>query len=153
MSGCLVCDGDQGCLICNGTYSRVLNATNIHYCEKCPQNCLNCTWSGNTSTCFQCLPGFTKATNGSCFACGSTNITYGCAVCYPSATCEICQAGLVLSSSNICVAEIVDQSNDNGFYIVLIVIISVACVGLFGLVIYNQYKKSTENQGLYNQIS
>ena len=51
-----------------------------------------------------------------------------------------------------CTAESVDNSKPTGFFIVVIVVLSVACVGLIGLSIYWHFSRR-DDEGLYSQIS
>lgn len=97
--------------------------------------------TGQISTaCVECSYGYVLLVTGSCYACGSSKETLGCKVCTPQLTCQTCQPGLSLNSTHQCVAETVDESSNNGMYIVLISIMSTVIVGLAVLIGYNMYK-------------
>ena len=74
-------------------------------------------------------------------------------VCIPTMSCHVCKAGLVLNSTNQCVAEAIDESNANGVFIALIVIFSIGIVLALIMIGYNIYtERSNRSSGLYSQI-
>lgn len=92
-------------------------------------------------------------TTGNCYACGSTPATQGCKVCTEVMTCQTCISGLVLNSTNQCTAESIDESKNNGIYVVLVIVMSIAIGILNALIGYNHYKKTaSQAAGLYSQI-
>lgn len=102
--------------------------------------------------CSQCIYGYTTLSDGSCFACGSTAATYGCATCSKNKTCTECVPGMVLQKNGSCIAETINNKNSVGFYIVVIVALSVTTAGLIGLAIYWHVTRR-EQASLYSQIS
>lgn len=139
----------------------MLNISNNqqYYCAACPDNCINCTATANsqgqyTTVCNTCQLGYLLLTSGQCLACGYTNNTIGCQKCSTTGVCQSCQNGLILNQSNMCQAPVIDAatSSHKGIYVALLVIFSVLCAILLGLIIYNIVIKRNENQGMYSEI-
>ena len=88
-----------------------------------------------------------------CFGCGSNQYTQGCLTCNSNTTCTSCLTGLTLDNQNQCTAPVIYQydSPHKVIYIGLIVLFSLICVVIIGLIGYNCYKdrKSKNNGGLY----
>lgn len=149
-----------GCLACRPGFVKARNTSatqETYYCISCPKNCNTCIVNAEThpvsTKCTSCYSGYKELTSGTCYACGSTPATFGCKTCTELMTCQVCVDGLVLNSSNQCIAETIDDSSSTGFYITICVFLSAAITGLGGLIAYNQYKASVSRaQGLYNAI-
>lgn len=104
-----------------------------------------------TLPCQKCQYGYTTLSDGSCFACGSTEETIGCRSCNSDKSCSECGMGMELSEGK-CVAVELKNRSAAGFFIVVIVVLSVACAGLIGMAIYWQCNKN-EEASLYSQIA
>ena len=133
------------------------NTTEFYICQQCESNCLLCdikTSSEGVTTlpCKQCIFGYTTMEDGSCFPCGSTAATYGCQTCNSDKSCKTCLPGLELDDKGLCKAKQLTNKSPAGFFIVVIVVLSVACAGLIGLAIYWQCSKKPESS-LYSQIA